>query len=521
MRKLVVLAVVLVMASMGAGCGRKPEAEPVAAEPAGPDVEAIMNEIFSMAEAGRIDEAVARMDEFAAETEDSELKTRLFAESLNLLLSDGRMEEAQARYLASAQDPERLRFAHGLIEEFLYRAGDFKALEAWCVTLLGLDLPEDLTAGVMRHRVNAIRMDGRFDDVLTAVRGDVLALDADKAAGITGWLIQTLIADGNLEEATRVVALVEETCGDRSVLCRQAASARVDLALAGQTWDGLLAVVQRAAGVLDDGGLAGVVDRACRGALAAGRPDVSDALAEWVLAERKASVAAAGRAARWWVLVARERGDVGLLLDRLGAVIGMDLAQGNVAGLASVASGMLLSDGDGADAQRFIDMIDPLARAATGEQERSRYLGMLLDASFKADNFDYTIELIKGGIPQQDAEWHEVMLNKVSAHKAQRDGQIDEAVTRFRAFMKHVAEKAEDPGLVDPISGDRVTRPMILGLNARRIGDMLKGAGRGEEAAAAYEEAVRYYRQALEGLETGSREAQSVQAILDELAPGS
>jgi hypothetical protein len=73
---------------------------------------------------------------------------------------------------------------------------------------------------------------------------------------------------------------------------------------------------------------------------------------------------------------------------------------------------------------------------------------------------------------------------------------------------------------VDPVANTRVSREMILGLNARRIGDIHAGAGNPGEAATCYKEARAYYQKALEAFpgETSKERAQ-VLKLMSEL-PG-
>lgn len=512
------IAAGLAIGFMSAGCAKKEGGAPSEPEPKGPVVEEFLEKAFTLLQGGQTNEALQVLDDATALFDQPELRARLFIEGQQILVNGGRQPEAEQRYLSAAStNAELARLSYGLIEDAYYRAQDFKGLEAWCRTLEGAGLPAELLPQLLRNRLNAVRLDGRFDEALEIARADVMALPADPAAWVLGSLIQELLGGGQLDEATRFVDLVEQGCSDKVLLCRLAANARVDLAMARGQWDALRETVKQAAAVLDDGGVAGVIERACRAALGAGRADVSDAVAELALTELKDMPAAAGRAARWWIITAKEAKDLDKALDRLERLIAMDLAQGNLSVLAGMLSADILSDGTRPHAERFIRLVDPLAQKAADENEKGRFLGMLLDASFKADDFGYTIKLIEGGVPGQDEEWHTVMLNKVRAHKALVDGNTDEAVRRFRDFMAHIAAKP-DEGLVDPVSGDRVTKPMILALNARRIGDILAKAGKGDEAKAAYGEAVGYLKEALKDFEDGSREAATIRTQLDELA---
>jgi tetratricopeptide (TPR) repeat protein len=104
----------------------------------------------------------------------------------------------------------------------------------------------------------------------------------------------------------------------------------------------------------------------------------------------------------------------------------------------------------------------------------------------------------------------------VKAHIAQQEGRLDDAVAEYRAFMARIEKDQKDQ--VDPIAGGRVTWEMILGLNARRIAELLTSAGKADEAAKALAEARGYYEKALARLDANSPEHKQVTETLKELS---
>jgi hypothetical protein len=70
----------------------------------------------------------------------------------------------------------------------------------------------------------------------------------------------------------------------------------------------------------------------------------------------------------------------------------------------------------------------------------------------------------------------------------------------------------------DPLERIWVTREMILGLNAKRIGDILKKTGRQEQSALAYKEARAYFEKAIKDFpDETSREHQKILRSLTEI----
>jgi hypothetical protein len=76
-----------------------------------------------------------------------------------------------------------------------------------------------------------------------------------------------------------------------------------------------------------------------------------------------------------------------------------------------------------------------------------------------------------------------------------KKGNPREAIRYLREFMGYVAQTEQEE--FDPINHVRVSREMILGLNAKRIGDLLVSAGEAGEAGKAFTEARDYYSKAL------------------------
>jgi hypothetical protein len=98
----------------------------------------------------------------------------------------------------------------------------------------------------------------------------------------------------------------------------------------------------------------------------------------------------------------------------------------------------------------------------------------------------------------------------VRAHQALKDGRTDDAVAGFREFMAGIEKHSDDQ--IDPVSQMRYTKQMILGFNARRIGDILAKAGRAKEAADEYRLAGAWFKKAGAAMDKQSKEGQWIAA---------
>ncbi len=143
----------------------------------------------------------------------------------------------------------------------------------------------------------------------------------------------------------------------------------------------------------------------------------------------------------------------------------------------------------------LLDEMEALSPLVDDEGTKNGLVSLMLDASFLVEDYERALALLEKGVPDKDEEWHAMAKAKVGAHIAQKKGDIDGAVARYREFMKYMAAKKENTP--DPTTNVTHTPEMIQGLNARRIGDIYKEAGRADDAAKAYAEAKSFYEAAL------------------------
>jgi hypothetical protein len=139
-----------------------------------------------------------------------------------------------------------------------------------------------------------------------------------------------------------------------------------------------------------------------------------------------------------------------------------------------------------------------IAPLAEDDETRNYIRTMMLDASFVLEDYASALNILTAGIAGRDAAWHAMAISKVKAHQALKDDRPRDAVKYFREFMATVATAKEDD-TSDPATGVVHSREMILGRNAKRIGDILKGMQPSDtdNAAKAFAEAKGYYEKAL------------------------
>jgi tetratricopeptide (TPR) repeat protein len=504
-----------------AGCGKSKKETPPVTEEAVPAIERISTEAYQKVETGDLAGAVSILEKGLAEVTDPAEQGRLFGLQLSLLLNGDRLEDAQARYLKAVAAPAEAPLAAqnlGMIEDHLAQQPEGHSnVLAWCDRLEQAGLPESMQTPVLQNRLSAQLAMGQYAEALALIETRGWPLADDIVNGMLSRTIQTALANGRQDDVERALALLETKGAKRAGMAALAAGGRIEQALAKGDLAGAQALLFERATVFDDGATAGLLDKMARAALAAGKPEASDELVEKALTAFADRPGTRARAARWWLVRARDAGDLTLGVDRLEKLDGMGIPPAQLVGGVSTLSQLVLpATTPPAAAARLMAFSGKLKTRVTDEADVSLLAGVQLDAGFRLEDYAGLVTVLEAGVPGHDEAWHQTMINKVKAHLDLKEGRVDDAVARFRAFMASIAAQ-EDQNHRDPITDERVTKDMILGYNAKRIGDIYAQAGRADEAAKAFAEAKGHYETALKTFAEGDPEQKTVHAILSEL----
>lgn len=137
-----------------------------------------------------------------------------------------------------------------------------------------------------------------------------------------------------------------------------------------------------------------------------------------------------------------------------------------------------------------------------------------LDAAFLLEDYDAALRVLKDGIPDRDAAWHEMARTKIRAHKALAAKDWAEAARLFDAFVDLLPDEDQP----DPSTGIVHSRKLIVADNKARVGAIWRDAGETARALAAYDEAAKLYAEALEANKAGPETADYVRARAKEAA---
>ena len=470
-------------------------------------VQKAMAQSQSLLEHANVDGALAVLRQAYDDSVSDPLRVQLVGAMVSVNLSNNRIEAAQALFREVARrDPRLAAPMVGMIEERLMTAGRHDDLAAWCESLQASGLPEAALQAVADFHFKALDGAGRPGDVAKALPGYLARLP--ELAGLQ--LADRCFAAAMRAHATADAEAIVAALGTANASPARAGAVvrmRVDLLLAkGDRGAAEALFKQQAASLADDAAsaiLRRLVETADR--------DAADALCRSVLDSVKDRNALRATAAELWIAGARSRGAVAVVIERLTALRKDGFTASFLLGQMDRLYGFIMERGTKAEFGPLLELCQAIV-PDLGDDDRGRVSGIMLDLCFYLERFDTALGIVEKGIPGHDAKWARTLSSKIRGHLYLQQGKPQEAVASFREFMADIAK--EDADQIDPVKGTRVTKEMILGLNAKRIGDILAGAADAAGAAKAYQEARDYYQKALTSFGEKTAEYAKIKADL-------
>ncbi len=359
------------------------------------------------------------------------------------------------------------------------------------------------------------------DGVLPAV-GRCLDILGDSAEPVLDRFIRSLLRQTRLEDADILLTQLREQAADRGHLQKMLDVRRIELLALRKEWDPAVAYLLDRLTDLPDA-LARDAFDILAAHLAAADTRRLDGLCATVLEQGRGKELLRRNAAYRWLKNAAEARAPADIASRLETCLNVSLPVNLVRALYQRYFYSVVGGPD-PDATRAIMTFGRTLRNRVEDADaQAGITTTLLDAAFVLNDFDAALGMIEGGIPNRSETWHKMAASKLRAHAALQNGDTRAAIQHFRDFMAVIAESYEEPE-VDPTTGLAHTRNMLLGRNAKRIGDLLAK----EDTVAsedAYREARGYYEQALDEVKPGSEEMKLIRsemaAIPDAASPQS
>jgi hypothetical protein len=500
-----VLLACLVLAS---GCEK---GQPVAAQSpeeaaaAAQRTQTAISETFTRAEqllaGGDTNGALALLEAATTNQEFAAFHLQLSESLMQWLLRCDRLADARQRALASSDKPQLARQCCELVYRYYRNHGDTTNALGWAqdvATHKGA-LPE-VRRLAYTWRVEDFIALQQDDDVLEALNQALQVIEAPHGLNLTRACIDSYFQNGRIANIPKILTLAAASKTSPANFTRLAVATQVRLVCARQDWPALSNQFQSAVNQLPDGELDALLGTVHPLLTASGQRPLLDQCVTQILFRPTASQTpgAVATAVRLWCENAMAT-DKFSLPSRLTALVG---AKTPAAVVGNQFGRYYYAFSDDQDQLKVLMAVgEALIPQLDDEEMRSETKVKILDGCFLLQDFERAITILEGRIPgaNRTEPWHIMAITKLKAHRALKQNQPREAVGFFREFMLQL-RATKEPEIPDPVTNILHPKELILGRNAKRIGDILTSIPDATEAAKAYAEARNLYNEALKGV---------------------
>jgi len=458
---------------------------------------------------GQSQAAVATLRKIYDDKDYASFRQRLLGAMLCINLSTGRVEAAQALFReAAAADPSQAAPVVGMIEENLFNSGRFDDLATWCASLQPLGFKDAQLTALADYHMKALEAGGKLGEIVKVLPGYLGRLPEAAGLALIERQFAFVVRAKNFEAADGLVALV---AGGTSSPARAglAARMRVDLLIVQGKRAEAEGFFRQQAATLPEDAASAILRRLIDCANRERQVGASDALCRFVLDSVKDRPALRDAAAESWLANAQALGSVDGMVERFVTLRKDGLKPAFLAVQLDRQYGFIMEKGAKQQFGPLLDLCQGFV-AELNDDDRARVSNIMLDFCFYLDRFETALAIVEKGVPGRDEKSMKTLAAKIRGHLLLQQGKPQEAVASFREFMGYIAQEQGDQ--IDPVKGTRVTKEMILGLNAKRIGDILAGAADKEGAVKAYQEARDDYTTALKSFAESSAEYAKLKA---------
>lgn len=453
-------------------------------------------EVESLYYEGNTNGAISRLDAALENPEFADERRRIFSMAVRMEIEAGDIAAARSRMLnAYKNNVEIVDDAVGAVYYYYNDSGDHSSAVEWTDEVLAVkNLPSSIVRNLREWNFLSVILVGSDDRAVKIARSLVAAAPAGDAINILRRGSDLLMERKMTNVVARILDDASHTVTSDSTTRTFLASLRLRLYAERGEWAELQKNFKSLTSSFSDSDLLFILRRTVPAAARASKEVLIGELCLGVITNSNFQTRSYVFTARQWLLSA-QRTDIMDIPERLDFL----LSRGKVLGEVGVL--FVHHAYDGVDNVEFVKEMRPigerLVAPATDEDTKSAIRTALLDYCFVLNDFDSAIAILEKGIAGYDKPWHEMAISKVKAHKALNENRPLDAIKEFRAFMA-VMGVAEDAETSDPATGITHTREMILGRNAKRIGDIYASIPDMANAVAAYNEARAYYQKTLD-----------------------
>ncbi len=441
--------------------------------------------------------------------EENLLKTLLEA-----MLKDGMTEKAKTRYIASIkQSPQAAFSVYGTIADHMKKHGANIELAEWSGALVQSDLPAHLKKAAAIQRNEALIAAGRFHGVLDSVSEHRDELPGEQFQQVMEKLYNRLMKDKTEKLINRLntycIRQLPNHIGlkELRIYIDTKKTAKENTASAAKT-------LTTNFGVLSDHYLSKAAKVVLQNADKQNATNIIQEITGMIYSKPADMPLTAATAATYWLKLSEQNKDASGLVKKLQTLLKADIESGRIARLLRNSAYTVLAMGDTTAVNETIMLGRELLAKIDSEDQSDRLLWMLFDMHCFIEDFDSALAILDR-VKETPHQRIDVLRNKTNAHLAMKKGNWNDAITGFRKFMEEIKNMRTDQR--DLVTGNIIPYQSILGLNAKRIGDLYMKQDKQDEAVAAYREAIKYYTNALSKLSAKDNQREEIRKKLDEL----
>lgn len=459
------------------------------------EAEKTYSQAMSLMDAGQPSQAITLIEKTLAGNKLNEADvSRLSSMLIDILLTNGENTKAEEKYMqAVAQNTDCVRSSFGRIANYYSATANTEALIIWYDKLLDSNLPAELKQQTLLNLIGEYYSSDQLDIALSVIKERIGSFDATAGNQILHTFLELAINQKKITDAEQILAAITSIRPDDASIKEMAAIAKINIMALKGDWNAVQDSFVSTAPSLDDNSINRLLSRLLTLADTQKELKASEKLIEHVLKNMSGVHASKSTAARKWL--ANVKGDNTAIVTRLSALTeDTDLTiNDQISLVAGSFYGFL--QGDQKDCLlKMYNLLETLSTKTMEEGQRQQLILFQLDATFMLEDYEKTLVLLEKGIPERDEAWHKSAIAKLKAHIAMNNNQPEDAVKYFTEFMGYI-ENQKDPE-VDPSTGIRHTKEMILGRNMKRIGDIYANIPNQLKAKEAYEKALKYYETA-------------------------
>lgn len=459
------------------------------------DVDRVLQESDRLAQEGQLDAAIASLDQAYTRVRAPEFKTRLLGALLRYENDTGRVDAARRRFgqvaLANAAVAEPfIEVMAGAIAA----KGQPGDVAAWCEEMRKARWSDPALALLATLHLNDLVRSGGAPGLEPVLKGYLAALTEASAIQVVRQVAGTLIQGKEWGAVQGVLTQAKTSLKASSEKDALVASLTVDLLTGRDGWKAAQAWLLESLPAMADDVAVRSVSVVGNAALAAGTRDEVEAMCNSVFLKSTGRPALVEAAGDLWLRSSESREGIAELVGRMGELRRRGARAGYLIGKINMSYSLLLGQGDTPSHQALLALCQEMYPDAT-QVEKMMLSGVQLDLSYFVKDYALSIAILGRKEMALEDSQKAMLTAKIKAHQAMDLKQYREAIGYFREFMELSRKRSAVE--MDPVDNTKVTSDMIMGLNARRIGDLWTAAGDAGEARKAYAEARGYYEAAL------------------------